>query len=158
MPGRHEAAVRARIWQDLDRTDGDADFLAALAELLAPVREPAARAGPPNLRAECRRLLRRRQRSRRAATWIAWIEQEHCRWRRAHPLAAPRPGPELLALPPVPQLAGRTRWGDRELETVVRYVDAMARRQGALANFVQARLYEYRGIHPTGWVGPDDLP
>jgi hypothetical protein len=157
MPGRDEAAVRVRICRDLDRTDGDAAFLSALAELLAPMPAADVRSGSPDLRAECRRLLQRRQRSRQAAQWIGWIEQEHARWRRAHPLAASRPGPELLALPAVPKLAGRRRWTEHELDAVAHYVGAMARRQAALANFVQARLHEYRGIQPTGWVGPDDL-
>ncbi len=139
-----EATVRALIHRDLDRTQGDADFLSALAELRAPVRDRAARVGRFSVRAECLRLLRRPQRSRRAAVWVAWIGEEHMGWRLEHPRAPPRPGPELLALPAVPVVTGSPNWTAEDVDSIVCYVEAMARRTAALVNFVQARLHEYR--------------
>jgi hypothetical protein len=153
-----ETTARALIHEDLDRTQGDADFLSALAELRAPVRERAPRARRLSLRAECLRVLRRPQRSRQAIVWIGWIEAEHVRWRLAHPMAPPRPGPELLELPAVPSLPRSRNWAEADVDAVLRYVDAMSRRRAALVNFIQARLHEYRGIPPEGWVGPDQLP
>lgn len=149
------ATVKALIHRALDCTRGDAAFLSALVELRSPVRARPVRSGPVSVKAECLRLMQGPRRSRRAIMWIRCIRQEHVRWRDANPTVPRRPAPELLALPAVPPVSARATWSGGEFGAVVRYVTTMARRQVALADFVQARMHEYQGRRRTGEPGPE---